>query len=144
MGMFSIETKTWKCYHTLWKTFFLQTLYFLHSTIWSWVIKSSLHSRGERHAPPSGAWSLHIFGIKISLFSSLCCFRKCFFTSYMGILEMYLVLLVFETFLSMNIIHSILLLKSNAALNTCGTHAQLSLGNILKSGNAGLQIMYHI
>lgn len=54
---------------------------------------------------------------------------------------MYLVLLVFETFLSMNIIHSILLLKSNAALNTCGTHAQLSLGNILKSGNAGLQIM---
>lgn len=57
---------------------------------------------------------------------------------------MYLVLLVFETFLSMNIIHSILLLKSNAALNTCGTHAQLSLGNIPKSGNAGLQIMYHI
>lgn len=51
---------------------------------------------------------------------------------------MYLVLLVFETFLSMNIIHSILLLKSNAVLNICGTHAQLSLGNILKSGNAGL------
>lgn len=67
--MFSIETKTWKCYHTLWKTFFLQTLYCLHSTIWSWVTKSSLHSRGERHAPPSGAWSPHIFGIKISLFS---------------------------------------------------------------------------
>lgn len=80
------------------------------------------------------------FFCKISFFLTV---LENIFTLYIGILEMYLVLLIFKTLLWMNIRYLQYFAIRQMLLSTLlymspGTHVQVSPGNIPKSGKAGL------